>query len=70
MTHYFDVHVFFAVSEGYSIPVEISFEDEISEDVIIQHCVENKLFSEEGDESCVDTVTEIDVDEYNQMKNN
>lgn len=69
---YFSVHIFFSRNEGYSIPVKIVSEDVLDEDTdeetIIQHCVEQKLFSEEGDEHHVDSIYEIDLKEYKEMK--
>jgi hypothetical protein len=66
--YYFDVHVFFSRTEGYSIPVKITgVEDTPTEDEVIQFCVDNNKFGEEGDERYVDHVDEIDVKEYKLM---
>lgn len=65
---FYDVHVFFNRKNGYSIPVKIETEQsELSDDDVIQYCVNNDLFSENGDESYVDYVTEIDENEYRHM---
>lgn len=65
---FYDVHVFLNRKNGYSIPVKIETEQsELSDDDVIQYCVNNDLFSENGDESYVDYVTEIDENEYRHM---
>lgn len=65
---FYDVHVFFNRKNGYSIPVKIETEQsELSDDDVIQYCVNNDLFSENGDESYVDYATEIDENEYRHM---
>ena len=65
---FYDVHVFFNRKNGYSIPVKIETEQsELSDDDVIQYCVNNDLFSENGDELYVDYVTEIDENEYRHM---
>lgn len=66
---YYDVHVFITRHDGYSIPVKITSDKILTDDDVIKYCVENDLFSEQGDENHVDYVTEIDKDEYNDMKN-
>ena len=68
---YYDVHVFINRVTGYSIPVEMETRQtnkNYSDDEVIEHCVDNNLFTEDGDESMVDNVTRIDKDEYDQMK--
>lgn len=67
--YYFSVHVFFSRHDGYSIPVKIYADEEPTEDEVIEYCVENDKFAESGDENYVDTVDEIDLKEYNEMKN-
>ena len=69
MKKYFDVHVFFSRNNGYSIPVEMeSSFDVVDDEDVINHAVENELFTESGDESQVDYVQEIDESEYLDMK--
>jgi len=65
---YYDVHVFITRGTGYSIPVEMDPYKNYSDDEVIEFAAENQLFTEEGDEKYVDTVTRIDKDEFNQMK--
>lgn len=66
---FYDVHVFFRRDEGYSIPVKIETDAEfLTDEEVIAHAVEKKMFSEEGDENYVDTVDEITEKEYNDMK--
>jgi hypothetical protein len=65
---YFDVHCQFEKS-GYSIPVQMvsySFQTDKS---VIEHCKNEKLFEQEGDDEYVDYVTEIEESEYKDMKN-
>lgn len=71
-TLYFDVHVFFSSGEGYSIPVKIETDKDnsIDDDEIIQHAIDNNLFSETGDAKMVDYVDEIDLEQYSAMKGN
>lgn len=67
---YFDVHVFFSKNKGYSIPVKIDTEEEsLTDEQVVQFCIDNKKFGEEGDAKNVDYVDEITVEEYKQMVN-
>ena len=66
---YYDVHVFISRKSGYSIPVMIETNDDmLLDDEVIQYCIDNKRFTEEGDENQVDTVDEISEYEYQLMK--
>jgi len=65
---YFDVHCQFEKS-GYSIPVMMAGYRMQTDKSVIEHCINEKLFEQEGDEEFVDYVTEIEKDEYRQMKN-
>lgn len=65
---YFDVHVFFDRKNGYSFPVKIVSDRTLFEDEVIDYCIENNLFREEGDHDYVDYVEEIDLSIYKQMK--
>ena len=66
---YFEVHCFFRRNEGYSIPVKMTGDETYTDDEVIQHCIDKKLFSDEGDEEYVDYVEEITFEEYTSMKN-
>lgn len=65
---YFDVHCQFEKS-GYSIPVMITGYGMQTDESVIEHCINEKLFAQKGDEEFVDYVIEIEEDEYKQMKN-
>lgn len=65
---YYDVHCFFDRTDGYSIPVKIVSERILNDDEIIQHCIDNDLFSQEGDDAFVNYVEEIDKEDYQDMK--
>lgn len=65
---YFDVHCQFEKS-GYSIPVKMVGYRTQTDQSVIEHCKNEELFEQKGDEDFVDYVTEIEEDEYNQMKN-
>ncbi len=67
--HFYDVHVQINRKTGYSIPIKISSVDKLSDDEVIAQCVKQNLFSESGDEEFVDSVDEIEEEEYNAMKN-
>ena len=61
---YFDIHVNYDEtkdSPGYSIFVEANVSNE---DEALQYSIDNHLFTEDGDEQCVDYVDEIDEEEY------
>lgn len=68
MTRYYDVHCFFDRTDGYSIPVKINSDLELTEEEIIQHCIDNDLFTENADANYVDRITEIDLEDYQDMK--
>ena len=67
-TQYFDVHCQFENS-GYSIPVMMHGYRKQDEQSIKDHCKNERLFVEEGDDEFVDNITEIDKDEYDKMNN-
>lgn len=72
-TLYYDVHCFFNRGSGYSIPVKIEttnpyIHHELSDEQVIQYCITNNLFSEAGDENYVDDITQIDLEEYQDLK--
>jgi hypothetical protein len=64
---YYDVHCFFDRTDGYSIAIKV--DDSINtDDDILKHCIDNNLFSQEGDENFVDRIDEIDFEDYLDMK--
>ena len=65
---YFDVHCQFEKS-GYSIPVKMVGYRIQTDQSVIKYCKNEELFEQKGDEDFVDYVTEIEENEYNQMKN-
>ena len=68
MKRYFDVHVFFSRKNGYSVPVEIETdEDVLTEEDVIAHCVKTDVLGSD-DADMVDSVAEIDLNEFNLMK--
>lgn len=65
---FYDIHVFFSRNEGYSIPFCIESEEEVcDEDEIIKMAVDADVLDSD-DCNNVDTVIEIDEQEYNDMK--
>jgi len=66
-TRFYDVHVFFARNDGYSIGVKIESVNPLTEDQIIQHSVDRDLFTDEGDSNHVDYAEEISEAEYNLL---
>ena len=63
-TRFYEIHVFYSRENGYSIPLKIKSNFELEEDQIIQYAVDSELFTEEGDELCVDYTKRIDENEY------
>lgn len=63
-TRYYEIHVFYSRETGYSMGVKIRSNFECNEDQIIQYAVDNDLFTEEGDELCVDYTQRINENEY------
>jgi hypothetical protein len=66
---YYDIHVFISRKNGYSLPIAIDTEEDLSEDEVIEKAVEENLFTEDGDESMVDNVTEMDEAEWKEFFN-
>lgn len=60
--YYYDIHVFFTRTDGYSVAVES--EKDINEDEAIELAVKQDKFTEDGDQYHVDTVTPIDEETY------
>lgn len=65
---YYDVHCFIDRKNSYSIPVKIISSNILTDSDIIKYCIENNLFLYEGDDYYVDYITEIDKEEYKDMK--
>jgi hypothetical protein len=61
---FYDVHVFYSRSDGYTIGVEIESVNPLSEDQIIEFAADNQLFTDDGDQNHVDYVVEISESEY------
>jgi len=61
---YYEIHVFYSRENGYSIGVKIKSNFQLDEDQIIQYAVDNDLFTEDGDELCVDYTQRIDENEF------
>jgi hypothetical protein len=64
-TRFYDVHVFFSRSDGYSIGVKIESINPLNEEQIIEFAADNQLFIDNGDQNHVDTIDEIDESVYN-----
>jgi hypothetical protein len=63
-TRFYDVHVFFARNDGYTIGVKVESAEPLSEDQIIEFAADNQLFTDDGDQYHVDYVVEISEIEY------
>jgi hypothetical protein len=61
---FYDVHVFYSRSDGYTIGVEIESVNPLSEDQILEFAADNGLFTDDGDQNHVDYVVEISESEY------
>lgn len=68
MYKYWDIHVFFRRSEGYSFGL-IAADNIENEDDIIAEAVRQQAFTEEGDEAYVDTIDEMTEEEFNSVYN-
>jgi len=63
--YYYDVHVFFSRTDGYSIPVKTDYT--MDDDEVIDFARENNLFTDDGDGNHVDYVEQIDENQYKAM---
>jgi hypothetical protein len=63
-TRFYDVHVFFARNDGYTIGVKVESAEPLSEEQIIEFAADNGLFTDDGDQNHVDYVVEISEIEY------
>lgn len=61
---FYDVHVFYSRTDGYTVGVEIESVNPLDEEHIIQFAADNNLFTEDGDQNHVDYVLEISEPEY------
>jgi uncharacterized protein YneR len=60
--YYYDVHVFFSRTDGYSIPVKT--DQAMDDDDVIQFAADNDLYTDDGDQCHVDYVQEINEETY------
>lgn len=63
---YYDLHVFYSRNNGFSKPLMIESEEELTEDEVIDYALKNNIIDSE-DANQVDYVLTIDENEYNQM---
>jgi hypothetical protein len=63
-TRFYDVHVFFARNDGYTVGVKVESAEPLSEEQIIEFAADNQLFTDDGDQNHVDYVVEISEIEY------
>ena len=61
---FYDVHVFYSRSDGYSIGVEIESVNPLSDEQILEFATDNNLFTDDGDQNHVDCIDEIDEEVY------
>jgi len=66
-TRFYDVHVFFARNDGYTVGVKVESVKPLTEDQIIEYAADRDLFTDEGDQNHVDYVVEISESEYNLL---
>jgi len=66
-TRFYDVHIFFARNDGYTIGVKVESAKPLTEDQIIEYAADSGLFTEDGDQNHVDYVVEISESEYNLL---
>jgi len=64
MKHYYDLHVFFSSQNGFSVPVKT--DKPMTKEEVINYAVKQNLIDSE-DAKCVDTVEEIDENDYNSL---
>jgi len=67
MVKYYDVHVFLSRNDGYSVPVKVATNQDLTDDQVIEIAVDSDLL-DMGDSNHVDYVIEISEFEYNEMK--
>ena len=67
MKRFYDVHVFYSRTDGYSIGIEIESVKPLTENQIIEFAADSGLL-QDGDESQVDYVQEISEIEYKLLK--
>jgi len=68
MKRYYDLHVFYSRTDGFSVPVEIETDEEmLTDEEVIEFAEKNGLI-DDSDSNQVDYVGEIELNEYNDMK--
>jgi hypothetical protein len=66
---FYSVHVFYSRNEGYSIPVVIETDNDfLTDEEVINFVAANDLLEDSSDANQIDTIDEIDENEYNLMK--
>ena len=66
---YYSVHVFYSRNEGYSIQVVIETDNDfLTDEEVINFVAANDLLNDDSDANQIDTIDEIDENEYNLMK--
>lgn len=63
--YYYELHVFYSRSEGYSIGLQS--ETQLSDDDAINLATKRDLFPEQGDGDYVDSVDEMTEKEYKEI---
>lgn len=63
---YYEIHVFFSRSNGYSVGLTSTVDLSNDEDIIAEAVKQNK-FTESGDEDSVDYVETLTEQEYKEM---
>jgi hypothetical protein len=63
---YFDLHVFYSRTNGFSVPIKIQAESKPSESQIIENALMNDYIDSE-DANHVDYVDDIDIETYKEM---
>ena len=66
MRKFYDLHVFYARHNGFSVPVVVETEKELDEDEIIAFAVEKELI-DKSDVNSVDYVSEISERDFYDM---
>lgn len=64
---YYDLHVFYSIKDGFSIPIAIESEQILIEEEVINYAIKNDLIDGE-DLKHINYVIDITEEEYNDMK--
>ena len=62
---FYAIHVSYGRMDGYPCAAEIESMRPLTDEQVIQFAIDNDLFTEADDATCVDYVREIDEYEYN-----